>query len=170
MMLTSCNCRKGRFLILDYYFEAAKEKLNKVRKIQFEIDSRKAEIEQLSVIAFGCQSNISGMPRGGGTSDKVGDTATKIADLQLEIRKEMNLLIDAKMMCLQAINRLDDTRLRSVLIQYYVTGQTWSQIAENMDITEQWAQKLRNAAINVVKHYFEEIEINSEAEKKKDIS
>lgn len=151
MMLTSCSCRKGRLLILDYCFEKAKEKLNTVRKIQFEIDSRKAEIEQLSVIAFGCQSNISGMPRGGGTSDKVGDTATKIADLQLEIRKETNLLIDAKMMCLQAINRLDSTLERTILIKYYVSGFTWTKISDELYISDRWAKIICNRAIEKIK-------------------
>lgn len=136
---------------MDYCFEKAKEKLNTVRKIQFEIDSRKAEIEQLSVIAFGCQSNISGMPRGGGKTDKVGDTATKIADLQLEIRKETDLLIDAKMMCLHAINRLDSTLERSVLIKYYVSGHIWSQISDELYISERWAKIIRNRAIEKIK-------------------
>lgn len=140
---------------MDYYFKELIKRFNTVRKIQLEIKAKNEEIKNLAVLASGCQSYITGMPRGSGIKDKVGDTVAKITDLQLEILEDVDKLVDEKKICLQAINQLEETQLRAIMVQYYVTGLTWSQVAENMDITEQWAQHQRDKAIQELKEIYE---------------
>lgn len=139
---------------MDQQYEAAKQRLSSIRNIQYEIDAINDEIKQLSTVAFGCQSNISGMPRSGNTTDKVGDIATKIVDLQREILEIRERQIDQKQKCIQIINTLDGTYERAILLKYYVSGLTWPEVAEDLCMSERWAKIIRNRAIDKIKHLF----------------
>lgn len=79
--------------------------------------------------AQGKAVTITGMPRGGGISDTVGQCAAEIADLkrsiEIKIQRSWRQLVK-----LQAfINGVDDCQLQEILTLRYVNGLSWNQVA-----------------------------------------
>lgn len=94
---------------------------------EIEMDIRRLQ-ELESRVGPGVQV-ITGMPRGTGVADKVGDCAAEIADLRG--------IIEAKQrQCLYERNRLEryiscigDSLLRQIFTYRFVNGLPWSQVA-----------------------------------------
>ena len=72
------------------------------------------------------------MPHGGGTSDKVGRYAVRIADLR-------SMIDDRKARCWDELRRLnayidgvEDSLTRQILTLRYVNGLSWQQVANSV--------------------------------------
>ena len=74
-----------------------------------------------------------GMPRGSSVSDTVGQAAAKIADLQAEINREIDQLVDLRREIEDAIKyTVDDPVLQELLERRYIDGDKWEEIAVRM--------------------------------------
>ena len=82
-----------------------------------------------------------GMPRGSSVSDTVGQTASKVADLQVEIDRGIARLVDLRRQMETAIGTVEDSLLRELLERRYIDGDTFEVIAVDMHYS--WRNILR---------------------------
>ena len=109
----------------------AKEYLNRYRRINANIDCKLEEIAQLRSKAARL-SPTAMFDRSGNVSDKVGRSVAKIVDLETEIDREVDELVETRRDMMQMISRLDNTDMQLILEMRYIAMFSWSQIAEKM--------------------------------------
>lgn len=97
-----------------------------------EIDQLKRQLEELECLAEGATQVITGMPHGGGTSDKVGRYAVRIADLRSMIDNRKARCWDELRRLNAYIDSVEDSLTRQVLTLRYVNGLGWQQVADSV--------------------------------------
>jgi hypothetical protein len=130
--------------------------LNKVKKLDELIDAKCAERDQLWTLATKITPEMTGMPHGGGVSDKVGNVAAKLADLAKELDDLVDQYVDYKQMVIRELEKLPPKQY-GTLHRYYIQYMTWEQVAEDMgrstvQIWRYWQEGLKNLA-NVIECY-----------------
>jgi hypothetical protein len=71
-----------------------------------------------------------------GVSDKVGNVAAKIVDLEAEINRLIDKFIDDKQERIKVIEQVDDALLYTILHKHYVQYKKFVTIAEEEHYTE----------------------------------
>lgn len=128
----------------------AKEFLQKIRGIDRRIEWSTERAERVRArLEAGSMSKITGMPRGG------GEDWTKTADDLIELEKEINArtreMCRLKRLGIEAVERVEEARLREVLELYYIDAYTWNQVAEMMERTVRHVQRLHVMALEKVR-------------------
>ena len=70
-------------------------------------------------------------PNSGGST--LADTVCKIIDLQEEINRDIDRLVDLKREIMSVIKAVDDAEYQILLEKRYLCFQTWEQIAAEMN-------------------------------------
>ncbi|MBD5113582.1 MAG: DUF1492 domain-containing protein [Ruminococcaceae bacterium] len=129
----------------------AKEFLSQARIIDLQIDSKIAQVEQLNLLAQKCTATISDMPKNPNRgSSKLEDTVCKIVDLQAEINRDINGLIDIKQKIILIIKQVVNTELQIVLEKRYLCFESWKDISDEMNYSKQHIYRLHSTALGEV--------------------
>ena len=132
--------------------EQKRRYLSQARRLDEVIKIKLMQYEELKAIAEKTTSQITGMPKGGSK----GDALVKVADMSREIDREIDELVDLKWQIRQVIKTAGDLELIAVLEAYYLTRNSWEQVAKNMDYSLRTVLRLHDKAI-------ERIEIKEQA-------
>ena len=89
---------------------------------------------------------------GGGNQDKIGDAVAKIVDLEMEIDKAIDDLVDKKKAVNNVIEQINNADYVAVLYKRYFEYKTWERIACEMNFTYQWVCKLHGRALQAVEN------------------
>lgn len=122
--------------------------LQKYRAADDEINDLLREKERIMSRLTRMTNSISGMPHGGGDSDKMTDGIAKVIELDAEIDRKVDALCDFRSEVCTNIETVGDANLRRVLMLRYISGKTWEQIAVEMERTYQWVCILHGRALN----------------------
>ncbi len=129
----------------------AKEYLSQAHRLDQRIDAKIAQVASLNDLATKCSATLTGMPRnpnrGGST---MADAVCKIIDLQEEINRDIDRLVDLKREIVAVIKAVEDTEYQILLEKRYLCFHTWEQIAVDMHYSGKWVQKLHDRALDVV--------------------
>lgn len=129
----------------------AKEYLSQAHRLDQRIDAKIAQVASLNDLASKCSATLSGMPRnpnhGGST---MADAVCKIIDLQEEINRDIDRLVDLKREIVDVIKAVEDTEYQILLEKRYLCFHTWEQIAVDMHYSGKWVQKLHDRALDTV--------------------
>ena len=137
----------------------AKEFLRAVRTIDRRVDEAIERVERLQArLESGRMSRITGMPRGGG-SDWT-ETADRVIELEQRVNARVREMVRLKQIAQDAIDRIEEARLRELLELYYIDGMTWEQVARRMHYSEVQVWRLHGRAL-------QQIRLPDEALKKK---
>lgn len=90
-------------------------------------------------------SSITGMPRGGGQDWTA--TADRLIELERGVNARVREMCALKRLAMEAIDRVDEARLREVLELYYLDGFTWEQVAHRMGLDLRWVYRLHGQAL-----------------------
>lgn len=113
------------------YGSPVAEYLAQARHIDGLIQAKLEQIAQLRASITRGTAMLSDMPRGGPMRDWT-DTAARVADMETELREQINLMIDIKGEITEAIMTVPDMELRTLLNYRYLTGWSWGRIADAM--------------------------------------
>ena len=128
----------------------AKEFLRRARSVDRRVDEATERAERIRArLEAGRMSSVTGMPRGG--AKDWTETADRLIELEQRVNAQARELVRWKLAAIDAIDQVDEARLREVLELYYIDGFTWDQVAERMGITERWALILHGRALMQVK-------------------
>lgn len=110
----------------------AKEYLQQYIDLKNEIRSKQEQIKELEELAANVAPSLN--TSGSGTvSDKVGINSAKIVDIVYEVNEKLISLIEMREEIVSRIDRLDNSKLRLLLVKRYICGDTWEKIAVDMN-------------------------------------
>jgi len=128
----------------------AKEFLRQVRQADRRIDEATERVERIRAkLEAGRMSSVTGMPRGGGKDWTV--TADALIELERGVNARIRDMCRLKRLAMEAIDQVDEARLREVLELYYLDGMTWEQVAERMGLDLRWVFRLHGRALMMVR-------------------
>ena len=126
----------------------AKEFLEQVRYVDRAIDSKLEQVYRLRNEATKATSLVSDMPRGGSPNlQRLEDTIVKIIDLEHEINRDIDRLVDMKTAARVSINQIANPDERLILELRYLCYKTWPEIAESMCFCESHIHRLHGLAL-----------------------
>ena len=129
-----------------------KEYLSQAHRLDQRIDAKIAQVASLNDLATKCTATLTGMPpnpNSGGST--MADAVCKIIDLQEEINRDIDHLVDLKREIVAVIKAVEDTEYQILLEKRYLCFHTWEQIAVDMHYSGKWVQKMHDGALNVVR-------------------
>ena len=115
----------------------AKKYLQQLWWIDKEINEKNKELEELRVQAENCSSpEMTGMPKGSGTKDKLSETVAKIVDLQNYVNELTDRMIDLRAEITRQISSMPDQRSRIILSCRYLRrkrqDRAWEKISKEL--------------------------------------
>jgi len=128
----------------------AKEYLGQAYRLDQRINSKLEQLASLNELAPKCTGVLTGMPRNPnrGTST-MADAVAKIVDLQAEINRDIDRLVDLKREMVRLIKAVDNTEYQTLLELRYLCFKTWEQIAVDLNYSIHHLYKLHNAALDI---------------------
>lgn len=128
-----------------------KEYLEQAKYLDMRINSKIEQLSTLNDLATKCTVTLSDMPRNPnkGTSS-MEDTIVKIIDLQEEINKDIDQLVDLKREIMVVIKKISNVEYQTILENRYLSFMSWEQIAVEMKYSIQQIYRLRDRAHKAV--------------------
>ena len=127
----------------------AKEILDLAQDIDTRINSKLEQICYLNDLATKCTASYSDMPRNPNRgSSSMADTVIKIIDLEESINKDIDNLVDIKIINNVMIASVENPEYATLLELRYICFKTWEQIAVIMGYTLRYIHKLHNYALD----------------------
>lgn len=112
----------------------AKEYLSQAYRLDQRIDSKIEQVASLNDLATKCTATISGMPHNPSRSTSpMADTIDKIVDLQAEINRDIDRLVDLKREIMTVVKAVDNPEYQTLLEKRYLCFLHWEQIAVDMN-------------------------------------
>ena len=126
-----------------------KQELKQAFYIDKEIKSKEEQLAELYALAEKANLYYTGDIQGkGGKKDRVGDVASKIADLKNDINKDIEKLVMVKRNIINAINQIDNPVYRMLLEKRYLLKKGWLKISFEMEYGLDYIYTLHRKAIN----------------------
>jgi hypothetical protein len=129
----------------------AKEYLGQAYRLDQRINSKLEQVASLNELATKCTSTLTGMPRNPnrGTST-MADAIGKIIDLQAEINRDIDRLVDLKREMVTLIKAVSNPEYQTLLELRYLCFKTWEQISVDMGYSIQHIYRLRGKAYDEI--------------------
>ena len=127
----------------------AKEYLRQIRIADKKINNLIHEVDMLrDSISHPKPINYDKDPvQGGSRNDSMAASIAKYVDMEQEINRQTDGLIDLRHKIIGEINQLNDPAHIELLFKRYVEYKTWEQIAVEMDYTIRWIYSLHGSAL-----------------------
>lgn len=129
----------------------AKEYLSQAKFLDDRINSKIQQISSLNELATKCTATISDMPHspnsGGST---MADAVCKIVDLQEEINKDIDRLVDLKREIMGVIKAVPNVEYQTILEKRYLCFISWEQIAVDMNYSMQHIHRMHSSALKEI--------------------
>jgi hypothetical protein len=115
-----------------------KKYLNQAFYMQRLIESNKLELTRLRELAASVgTANLAGdRVQSGGRSDRTGDLAASIADLEAEIKSDIRRCVKIMSDIRWIIKSVDDERLRLILQSRFLDFKSWEQIRMTLGLSD----------------------------------
>lgn len=124
----------------------AKEFLRQILTVDRRIEETAERLQRIRArLEAGRMSNFSGMPRGGGVDWT--ETADRVIELERRLQAQISEMCRQKQAAIEAIDRVEEARLREVLELYYLDGYTWEQVAEKMELSDRHVKRMHGIAL-----------------------
>lgn len=126
----------------------AKEYLKQAFYLDKRINSKLEQVESLNALATKATSTLSDMPKSPNRgSSKLEDTIVKIIDLQEEINRDIDKLVDLKAEMVGTIKQIQNKELQVILEKRYLCYETWEKIAVDMNYDIRHIHRLYNLGL-----------------------
>lgn len=128
-----------------------KEYLEQAKYLDMRINSKIEQLSTLNDLATKCTVTLSDMPRNPNKGiSNMEDTIVKIIDLQEEINRDIDQLVDLKREIMVVIKKISNVEYQTILENRYLSFMSWEQIAVEMKYSIQQIYRLRDRAHKVV--------------------
>lgn len=126
----------------------AKEYLSQAMYIDQRIDSKLEQIMKLRESATKATATLSAMPRPDSPNvQSMEETIVKIVDLEREINRDIDALVDLKAEARKVISKLDNPEQQLILEMRYLCYKSWAEIAEDLSFSESNVYKIHGEAL-----------------------
>lgn len=129
----------------------AKEYLNQAYRLDQRINSKLEQVMSLRDLTIKATATMSDMPSGGSRNAyRMQDIIEKIIDLENEINRDIDTLVNLKRELVAAIKAVSDPECQTLLELRFLCFKTWEQIAVEMDYSIQHIYRLRDRALKMI--------------------
>lgn len=129
----------------------AKEYLSQAYRLDQRINSKIEQVASLNDLATKCTSTLTGMPRNPNrASSTMADAVGKIIDLQNEINRDIDRLVDLKREIVTAIKAIENPEYQTLLEKRYLCFLTWEKIAVDMGYDLRWLYRIHKRALDEI--------------------
>jgi DNA-directed RNA polymerase specialized sigma subunit len=129
-----------------------KEYLGQAYRLDQRINSKLEQLESLNGLATKCTSTLTGMPKNPSRSTSMmADAVAKIVDLQAEINRDIDLLVDLKCEMVRVIKNVEHAEYQTLLELRYLCFKTWEQIAVDMGYNVRHVYRIHGEAVKNIK-------------------
>jgi DNA-directed RNA polymerase specialized sigma24 family protein len=131
----------------------AKDFLNQVKKLDLQIKNKLIEKQQWKDIALGITSNMDGeRVQSSGRKTKMADAIDRCVDMEAEIDRLVDKLVDTKKEVIATIEQLDSPTQYDVLHMIYIQGKTLQEVADSYGMSYDWATTTHGRALRNVRN------------------
>jgi DNA-directed RNA polymerase specialized sigma subunit len=128
-----------------------KEYLGQAYRLDQRINSKLEQLESLNGLATKCTSTLTGMPKNPSRSTSMmANAVAKIVDLQAEINRDIDLLVDLKCEMVRVIKNVEHAEYQTLLELRYLCFKTWEQIAVDMNYSIDNVYRIHRKALCAV--------------------
>lgn len=129
----------------------AKEYLSQAYRLDQRINSKIEQVASLNDLATKCTSTLTGMPRNPNrASSTMADAVGKIIDLQNEINRDIDRLVDLKREIVTVIKAIENPEYQTLLEKRYLCFLTWEKIAVDMGYDLRWLYRIHKRALDEI--------------------
>lgn len=129
----------------------AKEYLQQAYRLDQRINSKIEQVASLNDLATKCTSSLTGMPRNPNhATSTMADAVGKIIDLQAEINRDIDSLVDLKREIVTVIKAIENPEYQTLLEKRYLCFLTWEQIAVDMGYDLRWLYRIHKRALEQI--------------------
>ena len=129
----------------------AKEYLGQAYRLDQRINSKLEQVMSLRDLATKATSTLSDVaPSGTRNVHRMEDIIVKIVDLENEINRDIDNLVDLKREMVSVIKAVTDPEYQTILELRYLCFKSWEQIAVDMNYSIQHIYRLRDRALNEI--------------------
>ena len=122
--------------------------LGQVEKLEAIIQNKQIEKQQWRDIALGITANMDGeRVQSSGAKQKMADAVNKCVDMEAEIDRLIDDLIDTKKKVIEAIEKLDSPVEYDVLHRRYIQYQSLQEVADHYGYDYGWATTTHGRAL-----------------------
>ena len=122
--------------------------LSQARYLDMRIKSKLQQIDSLNELATTCTSVLTGMPRNpSGSVSGMADAVCKIVDLQNDINRDIDTLVDLKKEIMGVIKAVANPEHQTLLEKRYLCFLSWEKIAVDMGYDLRYTHKLHIRAL-----------------------
>lgn len=126
--------------------------LSQARYLDMRIKSKLQQVDSLNELATTCTSVLTGMPRNpSGSTSRMADAICKIVDLQAEINRDIDTLVDLKKEIMGVIKAVVNPEHQTLLEKRYLCFLSWEKIAVDMGYDLRYIHKLHTRALGECK-------------------
>lgn len=127
----------------------AKEYLGQAYRLDQRIDAKLEQVSSLNDLATKATTTITGMPKSPSqASSRLEATIAKIVDLQNDINRDIDNLVDLKRSIISLIKDIGNTEYQTILEKRYLCFMTWEQIAVDMNFSIHYLYKIHSQALD----------------------
>ena len=110
-----------------------KEELNQIYYLEKEIEVWRKALNRLQSRSLLPSQEITGMPFGTGTSDKVGNHAVTEVDIIDKIEALQKKAIEEQYKVLNYIQTIDDSLMKQIIYHRHVLCMKWNEVAKALE-------------------------------------
>ena len=130
----------------------AKEYLGQAYRLDQRINSKLEQVLTLRGLTTKATATMSDMPGGGSRNVyKMQDIIAKIVDLEDDINRDIDALVDLKREMVSVIKAVENPEYQTLLELRYLCFKTWEQIAVDMNYSIEYTFRLHKKALEVVR-------------------
>lgn len=82
-----------------------------------------------------------------GAGDRIGDTVAKIDELEREINRHIDDIIEMKQQAFRIIKKIPDLDQQNVLIGRYIQNKEWEALVHDFNFSPQWLFEIHGRGI-----------------------
>lgn len=139
----------------------AKDYLRQVEKLDIQIGNKLIERKQWQDIALGITANMEGeRVQSTGSQNKMADAVIKCVDMEAEIDRLIDNLVDIKKEVIQTIEQLDSPTEYNFLHLKYIQYKSLEEIADHYGYEYGWATTTHGRALRHVQDILDKQERN----------
>lgn len=129
----------------------AKEYLQQAFRIDQRINGKLEMVARLRESATKVTTNISDMPRASSPNLQTMEaTVAKLVDLEAEINRDVDALVDLKREIIDTIGELEKPEHQMILESRYLRYKSWEEIALEMNYQLRWVYCLHGRALSAL--------------------
>lgn len=129
----------------------AKEYMEQARYLDMQINSKIEQVRTLNELATKVTTVYSDMPHSPNRNTKrMEETIAKIIDLEHEIDRDIDALVDLKQEIIHIVNSIESAEYRTILEMRYLQFKKWEQIALSMSTNLRWVYRMHGRALNEI--------------------